>query len=212
MIRLIIFAVVGLVLGLGGGSGFSVMKAKKAAAAAHDSTTKGDSTLAEHKGAGEAHETPSAAEGKTHETPSAPEGKEHATASTDVSATDSAAVVAHETQKHDSTVSPAVGGHAPAPKPNVAKAPVVAPPKAAAVVKAPTAEPAKAPPARISKIFAAMSAKDAARVLEKLDDTDVQTVLSGLNEKQAAAILSGFPPERAAAISRAAIRGKKGAS
>jgi flagellar motility protein MotE (MotC chaperone) len=54
-----------------------------------------------------------------------------------------------------------------------------------------------------------MPAKDAAKVLLQLDDTDVQTVLSGLNDRQAAAILAGFPPERAAAISRAAIRGKK---
>jgi hypothetical protein len=45
-----------------------------------------------------------------------------------------------------------------------------------------------------------------------MDDADVQTVLSGLNDRQAAAILAGFPAERAAAISRATLRGKKGAS
>ena len=198
MIKVIIFAVIGLVVGLGGGSGFSVMKAKKAAAAAHDSTAKGDSTLAEHKSSGEGHETPKAGE-----------GKEHAS-STDVSSADSAAVTSHVAEpKHEAAAAPAAGGHEPAP--NAVK-PVVAPPSAATVAKAPAADSSKAStPGRIAKIFAAMSAKDAARVLEKLDDSDVQTVLSGLNDKQAAAILSGFPAERAAAISRAAIRGKKGA-
>jgi flagellar motility protein MotE (MotC chaperone) len=176
VIKVIIFAVIGLVLGLGGGSGFSIMKAKKAAAAAHDSAAKGDSTLAEKKD----------------EAPTAGEGKEHASISTDVSSADSAAVTARASeQKHEVVPTPAA---------------------AATVAKAPVADSAKpAQPGRIAKIFAAMSAKDAARVLEKLDDSDVQTVLSGLNDKQAAAILSGFPPERAAAISRAAIRGKKGA-
>ena len=192
MIKVIIFAVIGLVVGLGGGSGFSIMKAKKAAAAAHDSTAKGDSTLAGKKGEG-------------HEAAASGEGKEHAS-STDVSSADSAAVTAHAEPKHEAV--PAAGGHEGAP--NVTKPPVVAP--GATVAKAPVGDSSKAaPPGRIAKIFAAMSAKEAARVLEKLDDSDVQTVLSGLNDKQAAAILSGLPPERAAAISRAAIRGKKGA-
>ena len=190
MIKVIIFAVIGLVVGLGGGSGFSIMKAKKAAAAVHDSTAKGDSTLAEKKGEG-------------HETPSAGEGKEHA--SNDVSSADSAAVTAHAAEpKREPAATPAAGGHEATP--NALK------PTAPSVTKAPVVDTTKAaPPGRIAKIFAAMSAKDAARVLEKLDDSDVQTVLSGLNDKQAAAILSGFPAERAAAISRAAIRGKKGA-
>ena len=53
MIKVIIFAVVGLVLGLGGGSGFAVMRAKKAAAVAHDSVAvKGDSAT-RHEGEGE---------------------------------------------------------------------------------------------------------------------------------------------------------------
>jgi flagellar motility protein MotE (MotC chaperone) len=194
VIKVIIFAVIGLVVGLGGGSGFSIMKAKKAAAAAHDSTAKGDSTLAGKKGEG-------------HETASAGEGKEHA--STDVSSADSAALTAHVAEpKHETPAAPVAGGHEATPN---ATKPVAAP-AASTVAKAAAGDSSKAAqPGRIAKIFAAMSAKDAARVLEKLDDSDVQTVLSGLNDKQAAAILSGFPPERAAAISRAAIRGKKGA-
>lgn len=196
MIKVIIFAVIGLVLGLGGGSGFSIMKAKRTAAAAHDDrTAKADSTLAEHKGAGEGHETSPAADGKEH-------------ASTDVSSADSAALTAQVEPKQEPSATPAAGGHEAAP--NAAKPAAAAP--AATAAKASAGDSAKsAAPGRIAKIFAAMSAKDAARVLEKLDDSDVQTVLSGLNDKQAAAILSGFPADRAAAISRAAIRGKKGA-
>jgi hypothetical protein len=195
VIRVIVFAVIGLVVGLGGGSGFSVMQARKAAAAAHDSTAKGDSTAAEHKGSGENHETPSVGERKEH------------VASTDVSSADSAALAAHAAeQKHEPVATAASGNH---DAPNAGKPPVVT---SSAVAKPPVGDSSKAAtPSRIAKIFAAMSAKDAARVLEKLDDSDVQTVLSGLNDKQAAAILSGFPAERAAAISRAAIRGKKGA-
>ena len=199
MIRLIIFAVVGLVVGLGGGSGLSIMKAKKVAAAAHDSTTKGDSTRAEAKRSGEGPETPSVGE-----------AKEHGSASTDVSSADSAALTAHVAEpKHEGTTAPPANSHESSP--NAAKL-VGAAPSTASALKAPAGDSSKAAaPGRIAKIFAAMSAKDAARVLEKLDDSDVQTVLSGLNDKQAAAILSGFPAERAAAISRAAIRGKKGA-
>ena len=196
MIKVIIFAVIGLVVGLGGGSGFSIMKAKKAAAAAHDSTAKGDSTIAEKKREG-------------HETSAAGEGKEQASPSSDVSSADSAALTAHVAEpKHEGAATPPAGGHETA---TVTKPPIAAP-SAATAAKGPAADSSKAPaPGRIAKIFAAMSAKDAARVLEKLDDSDVQTVLSGLNDKQAAAILSGVPAERAAAISRAAIRGKKGA-
>jgi hypothetical protein len=54
VIKVIVFAVIGLVLGLGGGSGVAVMRAKKVAAAAHDSTAKADSTAkTKHGGEGE---------------------------------------------------------------------------------------------------------------------------------------------------------------
>ena len=194
MIKVIIFAVVGLVLGLGGGSGFAVMRAKKAAAAAHDSVAvKGDSAT-KHEREGE---------------PRAEPGGEHTAVA--AAPADSSTQLAHAAPKPDSVATtaavPTHGGPAAASHgPSVPSAPVVAP-------KVPVTDAAKEPsaPGRISKIFAAMSAKDAAKVLQQMDDTDVQTVLSGLNDKQAAAILAGFTPERAAAISKAQLR-RKGTS
>jgi hypothetical protein len=190
VIRVIVFAVIGLVLGLGGGSGVAVMRAKKTAVQAADSTARKDAAAGEEKHDGETKATN-------------PEGAERTAASQD-----SSTALAHaEPGRRDSvSVTPPAAPHAPA----VAQtAPTNGPAKPVAADTSRGGAPA---PGRIAKIFAAMSAKDAARVLQQLDDADVQTVLGGLNDKQAAAILSGFPPERAAAISRAALRGKKGAS
>lgn len=195
MIRVIVFAVIGLVLGLGGGSGFAVMRAKKAVAAAVDGEEKKDSA----KDGDEKH-------GGDAKAPT-PEGAEHARSAT----ADSSSSVAHAEPKRDSaTATPSTTAHTPAgAQVSATSAPATSGAKASATDTSRAGAPA---PGRIAKIFAAMSAKDAARVLQQLDDADVQTVLGGLNDKQAAAILSGFPPERAAAISRAVLRGKKGAS
>jgi hypothetical protein len=194
VIRVIVFAVIGLVLGLGGGSGVAVMRAKKTAVQTADSTDRKDAAVGEEKHGAETKAT-------------SPEGSERTAASQD-----SSGALAHaEPARHDSvTAAPPVAPHVPAAA-LAASAP--APTNGAAKpVTADTSRSGATAPGRIAKIFAAMSAKDAARVLQQLDDADVQTVLGGLNDKQAAAILSGFPPERAAAISRAALRGKKGAS
>lgn len=59
---------------------------------------------------------------------------------------------------------------------------------------------------RIAKVFGAMQALDAARVLEQMDDADVRTILASLNNKQQAAILGTFPTQRAATIMRATLR------
>lgn len=185
MIKLIVFAVIGLVIGLGGGSGVAVMRARKTVVAVPDSAAAKDSTADGEKEPGPK---------STH----APDGEQHATAP---AAKDSEPVVRAVTTSHDSA---AVAK--PGPAPAVVNAPVTKPvPDTGRGAQAPAA------PGRISKIFAAMSARDASRVLEQLEDSDVQTVLAGLNDKQAAAILSGFPPARAAAISRVALRGKKAA-
>jgi len=199
VIKVIVFAVIGLVIGLGGGSGVAVMRAKKALAAAHDSTAKSDSTrLGEKKGGEETK-------------PSGDQGEERPTVAAHApdSAIAPAPVAALPQPKHDSTAAAATPAtHAPGAVPSAVPTVAVAKPPAADTARA-SAAPV---PGRIAKIFAAMSAKDAARVLQQMDDLDVQTVLAGLNERQAAAILAGFPAERAAAISRASLRGKKGAS
>ena len=175
MIRVIVFAVIGLVLGLGGGSGIAVMRAKKTPAVTADSIAKKEVASEEQD-----HHEPARASGAEGEHPVAP-------------AVDSTAAPKPDAPKRDSVIAPAAVS-------------------AKSATSDTTHSAAPAPPGRIAKIFGAMSAKDAARVLQQLDDSDVQTVLGGLNDRQAAAILAGFPPERAAAISRAVMRGKKGAS
>lgn len=212
MIRVIVFAVVGLVLGLGGGSGFAVMNAKKAVVASearsakHDSTDSADSDKdkGEHKDEGEDRPTRDR-DGSDR----AGESSAQSVAAADPTPTP------HTVPPNADTVAiaPSVVPHGPSlpTKPAASALPKTG--VAATGASADSARAAASPvTGRISKIFGAMSAKEAARVLEQMDDADVQTVLGGLNDRQAAAILAGFPPARAAAISRAAIRGRKGAS
>lgn len=59
--------------------------------------------------------------------------------------------------------------------------------------------------ARLGKIFAAMDARDAARVLEMLDDHEVRSILSHMTDRHAAAILGHFDPARAATLSRVVL-------
>jgi len=59
---------------------------------------------------------------------------------------------------------------------------------------------------RIAKIFGAMQAKDAARVLAQMSDADVRVILAALAPRQQAAILGLFPVERAAEIAKASLR------
>lgn len=62
------------------------------------------------------------------------------------------------------------------------------------------------PEQRLSKIFAAMSAKDAAKVMEQMPDADVRSILSMMSDRNAAAVLSQFSAARAAAITKGALR------
>lgn len=59
---------------------------------------------------------------------------------------------------------------------------------------------------RLASIFAAMPARDAARVLSEMDNSDVQLILLSLPRKQQAAILSSLPANRAALITKATLR------
>ena len=62
---------------------------------------------------------------------------------------------------------------------------------------------------RIAKVFTSMDAKQAAKVLERMADSDVQTILGYVGPRQAASILSALPPERVATLSKLAMQGKK---
>jgi flagellar motility protein MotE (MotC chaperone) len=50
-----------------------------------------------------------------------------------------------------------------------------------------------------------MPARDAAKVLEQMDDADIKQILSRLNDKKAAEILALIPSARVALISKAAL-------
>lgn len=60
---------------------------------------------------------------------------------------------------------------------------------------------------RMAKLFGSMQPRDAARVLEHMDDFEVQVILNQLGNREAAAILGNLSPERAAVITRSVIRG-----
>jgi hypothetical protein len=58
------------------------------------------------------------------------------------------------------------------------------------------------PEQRLAKIFSAMAAKDAAKVLDQMTDGDIRTILGMMNDRQAAAILTSMTATRAAAITK----------
>jgi len=62
------------------------------------------------------------------------------------------------------------------------------------------------PEARLARIFGAMKAKEAAKVLDQMNDGDVRTILSMMTDKQAGAILAALPAARAAAVTKGAVR------
>jgi hypothetical protein len=64
-------------------------------------------------------------------------------------------------------------------------------------------------PRRLAKLFGAMQAREAARVLERMSDSDIQVVLNQLADRQAAGILSNLSPERAAQLTQVVLRGER---
>lgn len=59
---------------------------------------------------------------------------------------------------------------------------------------------------QLARLFGAMSARDAAKVLVGLDQSDAHLVLSAMDNRRAAEILANFPPERATELSRLILR------
>lgn len=177
MKQVIILAAVGLLVGLGGGTGIAIMTAPGVAAdsahadsaAAHDDEPQ---TVVDAS-----HVAGDTATDSAHGTTAAP---------ADSQATSPATTAASPVAE------PATHNEAPAP---VKHAPSGQAPDSAATVQL----------RRISRTFANMAARDAAKVLQLMDDQDVRAILGSLTEKQAAAILSAFPAERAASISTASL-------
>jgi hypothetical protein len=178
MKKLIILGVVGLFVGVGGGTGIAI--ALRPAVVAD--STKADSAAAH--GDSTAIIAPAAS---------------HATAQQAADST------AQDSTTHDSTTTaPAVHG-TPA-KADSAPAHADASPVESTVADSVQ----RAQVRRIARIFAAMAPREAAKVLQQLNDEDVSVIVASLNEKQAAAILMAFPPERAATISRGQLRTAQG--
>lgn len=213
--KLVIFAILGLLIGVGGGAAMSVMKAKKAfavfdakrAKVVADSIELGirhPATDSGHVSADSTHAAPDSAHATVVATAGDSAGAHGAPAPTTKPADTHAAPAAepkHETpapvgrQRATATVE-AHGGTTPRGKPTIAR-PV---PTLPAPVSSPGSD-------KMGKIFGAMPAKDAAKVLEQLSDSEVHDILRVLTDKQAAGILQFLPPARAASISKLALKG-----
>lgn len=65
-------------------------------------------------------------------------------------------------------------------------------------------------PQRLAKIFGAMEPRDAAAVLQNLEDGEVRVILLEMSDRKVAEILGEFEPERAATLSRIVLELRAG--
>lgn len=225
MKQLIIPIVIGLLAGLGGGTGYSYMRtaAKYVADSTHladslKANPPADSAAAEGEhGAPAAHD--SAATDSTGHGMDLPGNHEAAAPMTPADSIRALDAARHDAAPAADHAAPAKPAAKPAAKPDAkpeakaeakpAAAPPAVNPKANTTAAAATVKDASnsgmqtaLPEQRLAKIFSAMAAKDAAKVLEQMTDTDVRSILGMMSDRQAAAILSTFSASRAAAISR----------
>lgn len=220
MKQLIIPIAIGLLAGLGGGTGYSYMKtsAKYTADSTHlaDSlkahppadSTHADSTHADstHADSTHADSTHGGAAARGMDAPGSHEAAAPATPADSIRALEAA--------RRDLKAVPVKPAPATAPDAHVApslkaQTPSVTDAKASAESAATIVKNARdaamqtaLPEQRLAKIFAAMAAKDAAKVLDQMTDGDVRMVLGMMNNRQAAAILTSMSAARAAAIAK----------
>ena len=222
MMKVVILAVLGLLVGVGGGSAAAVLTARKSFAAGEavrarvvaDSLAKVEEEGATGRARPEVASdsvapaatgpqvagsvgTKDAAHPSVRE--ATPSGATH-----DVQAASPAPLVSPGSEKWDRAVA-TVESHGTPPSAGAGAAPRLParPPK-------PVFTPVPPATAKMAKIFAAMPAKEAAKVMVQLDDDDLEAIIGSVSEKQAAAILQNFPPERAAAVSKAVMRSSVG--
>jgi hypothetical protein len=69
---------------------------------------------------------------------------------------------------------------------------------------------AEASERRLAKVFTAMEPKQAAKVLQHMQDADVQIILGYVGPRQAASIMAELPPERVATLSKMSMQTKAG--
>lgn len=218
MKQLIIPIVIGLLAGLGGGTGYSYMKtsAKYTADSTHmaDSlkahppadSTHADSTHGEasHDDAAAHDSVPADSAAHGMDSPGSHEAAPPMTPADSIRLLDAA--------RRD--LQPVSAKPASAPEPHAAPS-LKSQTQTATDAKANTAPVAGVvkdardaalntalPEQRLAKIFSAMAAKDAAKVLDQMTDGDVRTILGMMNDRQTAAILTSMTAVRAAAITK----------
>ena len=214
--KLVLFAILGLLLGAGGGAAMAVMKAKKAFAAYDAKRAKVVADSIEHgmRPAGGADSTHGAATDSSHATPDTAHAPAVVAAAGEHGA-GTATPPAPAPKAGEDKHAPAAKDHAPPPAPGRQRAVATVESNGGTTPRGKPALPIPAPrvttPApgsdKMGKIFGAMPAKDAARVLEQLSDPEVHDILRALSDKQAAGILQFLPAPRAAAISKLALKG-----
>ena len=221
MKQLIIPIVIGLLAGIGGGTGYSYMKAssKYAADSTHlaDSlkahppadSTSADSTHGEAAHGEAAHDSvpsDSASHGMdapgSHE-PDVPMTPADSIRMLDASRRNPKAAAAHAPAT-PSVKTPTPSATDAKPMDASATDAKAKATSAAAIVKGArdAAMQTALPEQRLAKIFSAMAAKDAAKVLDQMTDGDVRTILSMMSDRQAAAVLTSMSAARAAAITK----------
>lgn len=233
---LIIPIAIGLLAGLGGGTGYAFMKASQAAAhAPADSTAKHDSTAHDSTAADGEHaaatDSTAVADSmaKAEELPLTPADSiralELARAMIRSGKADPSAAMHEPVTTKLADVKPAE--HAAEPAKTTAKAEPVKPEPAKPATKIEPKTEAKGPTAsaaavvkdardaamhtplpeqRLAKIFGAMAPKDAAKVMDQMSDSDVRAILAYMGDKQAGAVLALLNPSRVANITRGAAK------
>lgn len=173
----------------GATTGVKVMTTKPAAGAKADSAKEGvDSTVTDSsaKGEGEHGDKP-AAKDSSHATPEASKAVPAAAISKTPGFSASSTLVDN------------------GPKPTVKAAPAKQPPPA---TPQPADSAVQASEQRLAKVFTAMEPKQAAKVLQHMQDADVQIILGYVGPRQAASIMAELPPERVATLSKMAMQTK----
>jgi hypothetical protein len=216
MKQLIIPIVIGLLAGLGGGTGYSYMKtsAKYTADSTHlaDSLKAHpptDSTHADSTHADSTHGEASSDDAAAHDsvpTHSATRGMDSPgshEATPPMTPADSIRVL--DAARRELKAVPETPASGNAVDAHATSAATVV--KAARDAALNTALPEQ----RLAKIFSAMAAKDAAKVLDQMTDGDVRTILGMMNDRQAAAILTSMTAVRAAAITKGGSKAPGGA-
>ena len=227
MKQLIIPIVIGLLAGLGGGTGYSYMKtsAKYTTDSTHVADSlkahpPADSTHADSTHGEASHDDAAAhdsipADGAAHgmDSPGSHEAAAPMTPADSIRLLDAAR---RDLKSVSAKPAPgkAVDTHAAAPDAHAAPS-LKAQTQSATDAKSTTASAANVvkgardaamntalPEQRLAKIFSAMAAKDAAKVLDQMTDGDVRAILGMMNDRQAAAILTSMTATRAAAITK----------